>query len=841
MKSTLIAASSNPALPFKVPAEAVKLVEQMQAKGVQVQRLPPADVTRTLTYAALSDFLDAVVMDMHRVCPEIFSTTSATNVTPGRLKAYLYVQAVHHFRQAGILVNTGGVSFPEAAGTACPNPLLAYLQYIGIYAEGDTTGRGKFVVPASIPVVGNTGIAAGAVSETNISNSSQALNLLGYQLNTAQGEVILQAQAADSNNVIVNWNSNSDSISDILESCNYPTSPMWAVPPPIPDGSFFAFYTRNKMGSGAGMQLFTSPFDKWDVEIAALYSLTTPSGPYGAVFAPRMGPMDSEWPNAWTGSTYSDPFWIRKEMFIFIIRNNTYTPGMPTEALRAYHGDPLSSFRCIPVLTHMAAWHEAVARAWQQLRDNGAAWGSGSLGATQLLSFNLVCDHAFMRRYQLNTIGEQSTPAFTALALQPSNADQLVIPAPLAQLLNDYGPVVRDGLLHLPFFQFTTGDAWFELWDVIGDNSAGIMQMFHAATKKTTGTDADLNWQAVNGATKTLNGAWVTAYKLLTNYLYVSWYAVYRAHTIMVQFLSNGAGYGKGDILYPVSKGPRGGLVMLTRCSFGSAVTDPLDTTNNITITYLPLAVIGSYVPITGAEIAMAVIEGWTLSDSTFISTCKYVKTFSSAGENAAVLRYTSVTLGQGGTFLDALSNAMERRHGPMMDGSSGLTSANDNTDACLWDAIKRTVGTIAGALQPAASKAAGIGCGMIPVIGQFAKPVCEAAATNLTSLAVDASKSSTNRHAATTARKELTKYASTVKPMKRVEDHEISEERQPHLESFANDDLYRPIRSRRTGFRYGDEEIEYQPRRRKGRRGGRQGGGKKKKNKGRKGRKRRD
>jgi hypothetical protein len=151
----------------------------------------------------------------------------------------------------------------------------------------------------------------------------------------------------------------------------------------------------------------------------------------------------------------------------------------------------------------------------------------------------------------------------------------------------------------------------------------------------------------------------------------------------------------------------------------------------------------------------------------------------------------------------------MEKRHGMNMDMSSGLVSAKDNTDACLWDALKSVAGTIAGALQPAASKAAGIGCGAIPIVGRFAAPLCESAARNLVGLVADQSKSSTNRHARAGQKGELGKFKTQMKGMKAVEGGELSEERPPLRryrredyqdveEDLANEDEFVP-RYRRT------------------------------------------
>jgi hypothetical protein len=814
MKATLVGATVSPATPFKVPPEALKLVEKMRNKGIQVQRIPPADVNRTLDYPSLSDFLDAQIMDIHRVCPEIFSTSTQQNIAPGRLKAYLYAQVMHHLSRAGVLVNVGGVKVPDCGGTSCPTPLLAYLQFIGIYAEGDAVGRPKYIMPATTPVVGTTGIVSGAVAETAIANSSFAFNMLGYQLNAAQGEMILQVSAADSNNFIVNWQNQADTVSDILEASNYPTAPMWATPPPVPDGSFFSFYTRNAMGVGSGCAYFTSPFEKWDVDIASLYTQNVPTIPYGALFAPRPGPHDAEWPFTWTGSSYQDPFYIRKEMFIFIIRNNTYVPGAPVSELRQYHGDKLSTFRIAPIILQMTMWHENVAKCWMQLRANGCAYDLNGLFA-----FVMVCEHAMLRRLQLNTIGQPTTAIGDYVRfLQPSDADEFVIPAPLAQIVNDLGPVVRDGMLHLPMQQIATGtDKWTDWWNTLGPGpTIATEQIFQQCLKRTGGTtDPTLTWEGSVAGTQTMGSGWIAAYILLTNFLGVSWSMIHSAHSYMVNFISNGNAYGKGDILYPISKGPRGGLVMLTRLDNASPIARVIDATNQaLTFTSTPVASIASYVPITGAEIAMVAIEGWGQGNQTFTSTCKYVKQFSGIGENNYIDRYMSVTLGPGGTFLDALSAAMERRHGVDMDPESGLVSAGDNTDACLWDAIKRTVGTIAGALQPAASKAAGIGCGMIPLVGQFAKPICEAAATNLTSMAADAAKSSTNRHSTTSARAELKKFDTTVRKAKPIEYGELPEERRPQRDTFDDDDIYQP-RARRTGRRNGDD-FDYQPRRRK-------------------------
>jgi len=757
---------------MKPTKEAISTVEDMQRKGVQVQRFPPADLTRTLDYTVLSDFLDALIYDIHRVCPELFANTTPVNTTPGRLKAYLYCLVIHHFKQAGCLVNVGGISFPDCAGASAPTPLLAWLQFIGVYAEGDTVGRAKYSVPATIPVVGTTGIQNGAVAETAIANSSQDPRMFGYTLNTTQVEYILATNSADANNVIVNWNTNSDSISDLLESSNYPTMPMWAVPPAVPDASFFGLFCRQSLTTGAGDQFFTNPFDKWDHEISLLYSLSTPVGDFGAIYATRPGPMGTEWPL--TSTTYANAYWIRKEMFIFIVRNGTYAPGIAPEQMRYYHGDKLKTFRIVPILMDFSGWHEVQAKAILQLNANGAAFDT-----TQVWSTLITTEHAMMRRLQLQTIGEGPNQFDATRQFLPSVIDELVVPAPLAQVINDLGPVVRDDILHLPCNP-VANVRWYTNWDVLGPGDVTIVGQWNYSLSRTAGAgDPVLKWSAPGCSEVTLNAAWVTAYNLLTNFLYGSWVAVMRAHAQMVKFVSNGVNYGKGDFLYPVSKGPRGGLVMLTRSLFDGTVAKET-TDNSMSLTYVPLKEIGAYVPVTGAEITMVAIARFGMASATMLKSCKYVRMFQNTGANAFVDRYISQTFGPGGTFQQALADAMEKRHGMNMDVSSGLVSANDNIDACLWDSIKSIAGTIAGAIQPAASKAAAIGCGAIPVIGRFASPICEQAATNLISFATDASKSSTNRHARGSAKGELGKYKKEVRSMKAIEDMELPEERPP-------------------------------------------------------------
>jgi hypothetical protein len=593
---------------------------------------------------------------------------------------------------------------------------------------------------------------------------------------------------------------------------------MWSVPPQVPDASFFANYNRNSTTTGAGDAFFSNCFDNWDHEVAVLYNLTTPTGAFGLSLANRPGPMGSEWPTS--VSTYEDMFWARKKMFIFIVRHCTYSPGMSTEQIRYYHGDRLKSFMIIPIVPKFNAFNELVAKvAIQMVTLTGSALGAAlSLNIWALLQ---VCQHALWRRLQLYTISDYPSQTITGTTFVPSTLDSLTVPAPVAQLINDLGPVIRDSMLHVP--TITGMSAWYTYWDIFGPGNSSISSLGNSALVKTAGTnDPVIVFRAPGTGDITVNGTYRTNWGATAGSNIWSWTCIQYLHELLTIFMTSGNNYGKGDFLYPVSKGPRGGLCMFAKDVLASSIV--IDTmlgvagaASAITMAYYPLVQMGSYVPITGAEITMAALTRFSEGSATQMGTVKYLRSYAGTGQNSFVDRFVSQILGPGGTFQEALAAAMEKRHGMMMDSSSGLVSSNDNIDACLWDAIKSVAGTIAGALQPAASKAAGIGCGAIPFVGQFAKPLCETAASNLVKFAADSAKSSTNRHAVNSAKGELGKFKGTVKGMKAVEDQQLSEERPPlrrysradyesdaraYGEDDGDDEYRRPRRTRKTSYK---------------------------------------
>jgi len=157
----------------------------------------------------------------------------------------------------------------------------------------------------------------------------------------------------------------------------------------------------------------------------------------------------------------------------------------------------------------------------------------------------------------------------------------------------------------------------------------------------------------------------------------------------------------------------------------------------------------GSHVALSADDIVLAAILRPNLVANVQLQLLKYLKTSSYTGQNPYLDEYIMKTIGSGGTFVKLLAAEMEKMHG-VGDMKYGMALPRDNMDQCLWGALKGIVGTIAQAVQPAASAAAAIGCapiGAIPVVGQFLKPSCTVMAKNLVNYAADTSRVSTNRN----------------------------------------------------------------------------------------------
>jgi len=186
-------------------------------------------------------------------------------------------------------------------------------------------------------------------------------------------------------------------------------------------------------------------------------------------------------------------------------------------------------------------------------------------------------------------------------------------------------------------------------------------------------------------------------------------------------------------------------------------------------------------VPIAGPDITLvAVLRPFLVNGSALLQVMKYVKTINNQGSNEYLDRYVTDILSPGGVFDDLLVKEMEMRHGPK-DAVGGLFTASDNMDACLWGALKGIAGNIASAIQPAASAAASIGCGSIPVVGIIAGPVCKAAASNLLNYVGDMSRVSTNRNEIKPPQQALEQFYNAM-PSPRQLKGAIPEDRRPSI-----------------------------------------------------------
>jgi len=247
-----------------------------------------------------------------------------------------------------------------------------------------------------------------------------------------------------------------------------------------------------------------------------------------------------------------------------------------------------------------------------------------------------------------------------------------------------------------------------------------------------------------------------------------------------------GNNYAKGDILYPVGRGPRGSIAMLIHPVLRpTVVVDPFE--NSLSIAYKSLEQLCTNVPVTSDEVALAAICKWggPITVAALPLVCKYMKRFDNIALQSATDRYASQVMNPGGTFIDALSEAMRSRHGAGML-TSGLGSANSNVDACLWDAVKPVVGMIANAIQPLATEAAAFTCGAIPVVGFVASAACKSGAEALFAYVQDVCDTSTNRRPANTPEDEKRELVKIVGKTKALQMNELPENRSKLVDSYG-------------------------------------------------------
>lgn len=722
-----------------VPAGALKTVEAMSEKGVSVQTLPPIQYDVLLGYRDLSSILDNICLDVLRFAPNIFDEGALRNTTPPRLKAFLYVVAMDHFKKSGTLVSTGGQMFPDTTDVLVPTPLLAWLQYVNNYSDGLCRGRVRYQTPATLAVVGRTVINPGVPTETDLSITEISNCLIPTFLmnNTYQEYVYAGATGiADANNVIGNWNTYSDTISDLLSAAGYPTLPMWEKPPPPPDASFFSYYSDGQQTttvSAPYLSRFANVFEKWDEEIAALFytKSTYTLDVNGPGVGTRPGPLPNEYPVRAEGVTFMDTFDMRKAVFILVIRNMVYEPGMDIAQTKNFQGAKLKTL--VPAIRKISfqQFHNSVARATLQLFQQ-----SGSYDSTISFVMQNVMNHVLMRKYQLVSCGNENRLDFAGSVL-PQSWDKVAVLAPIAQIINEFGVVVKYGQLILPQTSDWSNGWWYP-W------SAQLFSDEPMAQYLSNPSNSVYTWQS-----QTLNATWVTNYTALTYYNKFSWNALTRGVLTLSRAISTGLGNpNRGDLLYNISGKPWGSETMLVCLDPGSTGARSVTVENNYVLNCISWEAMYAVSPIVGPNIAMALLSGFSASYSnTSSKTSKYGKIIADKGVDYAIERYVTETMTPGGTFWDVMAKAYDRRHKSSDD--TGLVSANEDPDACLWDAVKVVAGTIAGVLQPASENIAELGCKAIPVVGEFAAPICKRTAAALMSYAADLATTSTAREAA--------------------------------------------------------------------------------------------
>jgi len=321
------------------------------------------------------------------------------------------------------------------------------------------------------------------------------------------------------------------------------------------------------------------------------------------------------------------------------------------------------------------------------------------------------------------------------------------LPLLLAQLANEIGPVVHHGQLRCPFIE-SMGVGW---WGVFA-TTASAPNKFQWMMNVVTGIPA-VNTFKVNDAVN-LDVAWRNGYSALATVVYTPLYCWERLVAVFNDGIVDGSGYGRGETTWPVSNNPRGGLSMLNQVNYSSTiafdVSLPFGGRTGVSVPGAP-QVTGSRFTSLIQPVDQACWElglysrspaptfGNAISD---LRQSKYYKiypegwTFPAYAEEAVTETTTF-----GGSINMLLADAIKARH---KGGSHiGFLSGEDDVDACLLDALRGVLHTIARSSENVIPALAGAACSVIGPIGTAA---CSTGASILTQKVIDLTTDKSNR-----------------------------------------------------------------------------------------------
>jgi hypothetical protein len=736
------------------------LAKLMERNQVVLAGANSSELNRVVSYESVSAILDVIVMDIGRACPDAYFTGNDLYLNPTVLKGYLYCHVIDFFFRGGSLsVQSGTALPPTTVGYELPNALLAWLSYLGPYVEGTAKGVCQFAITAS-PVTGTAaGLVATGPSQATIGNA--ILDVPRYALDPTYKEWIRDSSATiTSVDLPTLWSTYASNYSNILRNLPYPTAMMPSTIVQAPDGSAFTYpyVADNSTDTIGNCSHVTNPFCRWNEEIGILYnyeSLNMKRRAFGNVraapeFCQQYGLNMSGVAQSTTARAR-----VLRENFVFIMRFCDYEFGADLSNTLNFQGAQLRTLNIVPRFVSSMQYKDTMLTVYSQLLRTQTV----GPGADQLNTIFLAAAAAV--QFRLNRLNPRtlmcawlSGPGDTVIGPQNVPMSQawqnLRLPLLASQAIAELGCAINKGQLFCPVPAYV-GHAWF---------------YSRTGTRPATSWNPDSVWDfnftssapqvpSWTWETQTLNAAWQTGYEALSGFVLTPNNAGGRIMSLAVSGLTAGAGFGRSDLVYPVTNNPFGGVCVLVDVFHDQGTNDEdIDMGSSgwqyKRRMYSTLAV-GSNIAIGGVDMAVALFCSWHNDNTTTVQdkkdaliSYKYCLEFT-AGYSSDVLvtSLANATTNPGGSVVTMLSDAMMRRHSDL--GSIGVMSRNDDLDACLWDALKGVIATGARLLEPVGGIIAGAACNAFVPGSGF---ICSNVAEHVLSVAKDLGTTATNRNA---------------------------------------------------------------------------------------------
>jgi hypothetical protein len=715
--------------------------------------------------------LDAFVMQLHKMQPSLFYETNFIAMFPSYLKMYLYAHVLWFlYRNDSVSIFTGGPVPPSTTGFRLPRGLLRWLSHLAPYVEEGAGGVVRYNMSA-MPATGvRKRLAVGTPVETDIGLGNY--EVASYSLNTSFQELEKNTTAITSLDLPTFWNTFGADISSKLQGAELNCVAMPEECKEAPDASAWAHPYDNGQGGvlTSSARQISCVFAKWHPETAMLFldwnttyqiqpsgvimTIPRPSGVYG---------IDVSWNSVSIG----DSARILRENYAFIAHYCDDDLGRPINEI-TWMGEKLNTLNIgsIPIQRIYRNFiHGLVFDALSGVSPGSDFTVTPDAGflASSLMVVNAVEYRRIQQanpRYEIQILqnGQTGGPSDAPIPMSVLGAR---LPLLEAQLANEIGAVVYRGQLWCPLAE-VLGKRWHDqirLGDT--DNPTSFFgQPFAGAQFVSTGSFQ------LNNAT-TLNTTWLTNYGALSGAI---WTPMATFDTIMGKFLTSlghGVGYGRNELLWPVSNSPRGGAAMLAKIDLSGNQTTGSMFINSAQANYtiFPISGIGSTVTLSPADHALAVLGVFSRAPTTtFGQTVRNLRNSKFYQELPSSFVYPSwvteiitATVNTGGSATILLAEAIKERH--QQGDEMSLFSGIDDVDACLWDALKGVLHTVARTLEPVVPFVAGSLCAPA---GPAAAAGCSAAADIINQRLIDMSTTKTNRQSVSRqeARRKMEKEA---------------------------------------------------------------------------------